>query len=89
MTFTLKFYYQVAIPLGKHDGHPISVSFITYHGADKYLLDTVLHIYDNLQQQVNIASNSVSLADTNGDVDASQLLKEKVGTHPYPVDSER
>ncbi|KAJ4716892.1 outer envelope protein 64, mitochondrial [Melia azedarach] len=33
---------EVAIPLGKHDGHPISVSFITYHGADKYLLDTVL-----------------------------------------------
>ncbi|XP_031261233.1 outer envelope protein 64, mitochondrial isoform X3 [Pistacia vera] len=56
---------QVAIPLGKHDQHPISISFISYHGADKFLLDTVLDMYDSLQEQANIASNSVPLPDTN------------------------
>ncbi|KAJ0077927.1 hypothetical protein Patl1_36983 [Pistacia atlantica] len=69
---------QVAIPLGKHDQHPISISFISYHGADKFLLDTVLDMYDSLQEQANIASNSVPLPDTNGNMDASEFLKEKV-----------
>ncbi|XP_031261234.1 outer envelope protein 64, mitochondrial isoform X4 [Pistacia vera] len=68
---------QVAIPLGKHDQHPISISFISYHGADKFLLDTVLDMYDSLQEQANIASNSVPLPDTNGNMDASEFLKEK------------
>ncbi|XP_058096835.1 outer envelope protein 64, mitochondrial isoform X2 [Magnolia sinica] len=69
---------QVSIPLGKHDGCPISVSFIASHGADKFLLDTVLDMYSCLQEQVSIASNSLPLPDTNGDIDASELLKEKV-----------
>ena len=63
--YVLTFYYQVAIPLGKHDEYPISISFITYHGGDKFLLDTVLDMYDSLQEQANIASNLVSLQDTN------------------------
>ncbi|KAF3971414.1 hypothetical protein CMV_004983 [Castanea mollissima] len=68
---------QVSIPLGKHNDCPISVSFITFHGADKFLLDTVLDMYSSLQEQASIASNSVHLPDTNGNMDASELLKEK------------
>ncbi|XP_030944215.1 outer envelope protein 64, mitochondrial isoform X2 [Quercus lobata] len=69
---------QVSIPLGKHNDCPISVSFITFHGADKFLLDTVLDMYSSLQEQASIASNSVHLPDTNGNMDASELLKEKI-----------
>ncbi|XVE66560.1 hypothetical protein DITRI_Ditri08aG0088200 [Diplodiscus trichospermus] len=68
---------QVSVPLGKDEGFPVSVSFITYHGADKFLLDTVLDMYSSLQEQVNIASNSAPLPDVNGNMDASELLKEK------------
>ncbi|KAK8364029.1 hypothetical protein V6Z12_A03G201800 [Gossypium hirsutum] len=68
---------QVSVPLGEHDGCPISVSFVTYHGADKFLLDTVLDMYASLQEQVSIASNSAPLPDLNGNMDASELLKEK------------
>ncbi|XWS68291.1 hypothetical protein CRYUN_Cryun04dG0078300 [Craigia yunnanensis] len=68
---------QVSVPLGKDDGCPISVSFVTYHGADKFLLDTVLDTYASLQDQVSIASNSAPLPDVNGNMDASELLKEK------------
>lgn len=68
---------QVTIPLGKHDGCPISVSFIAFHGADKFLLDTVLDMYSSLQKQVSLVSNSPSLPDMNGNMDASELLKEK------------
>ncbi|KAJ9159117.1 hypothetical protein P3X46_024643 [Hevea brasiliensis] len=68
---------QVTVPLGKHDGCPISVSFISYHGADKFLLDTVLDMYTSLQEQVEIVSNSAPLPYTNGNMDASELLKEK------------
>ncbi|GMY39049.1 outer envelope protein 64, mitochondrial, partial [Fagus crenata] len=68
---------QVTIPLGSHNDCPISVSFITFHGADKFLLDTVLDMYSTLQEQARIAPNSVHLPDTNGNMDASELLKEK------------
>ncbi|KAF5951892.1 hypothetical protein HYC85_009836 [Camellia sinensis] len=68
---------QVTIPLGNHDGCPISVSFIAFHGADKFLLDTVLDMYSSLQKQVSLVSNSPSLPDMNGNMDASELLKEK------------
>ncbi|KAK9166959.1 hypothetical protein Scep_002150 [Stephania cephalantha] len=68
---------QVTIPLGKHDSSPISASFIASHGEDKYLLDTVLDMYSSLQEQVNIASNLPLLPDTNGSIDASELLKDK------------
>ncbi|XVE93137.1 hypothetical protein REPUB_Repub01dG0164200 [Reevesia pubescens] len=68
---------QVSVPLGKDDSCPVSVSFITYHGADKFLLDTVLDMYASLQEEVSIASNSAPLPDVNGNMDASELLKEK------------
>ena len=76
--FNLTISSQVSVPLGKDDGCPISVSFVTYHGADKFLLDTVLDMYASLQDQVSIASNSALLPDVNGNMDASELLKEKV-----------
>lgn len=69
---------QVTIPFGKHDGCPISVSFLAFHGADKFLLDTVLDTYSSLQEQVILVSHSSPVPDTNGHMDASELLKEKV-----------
>uniref|UniRef100_A0A5B6YTA3 Amidase domain-containing protein n=1 Tax=Davidia involucrata TaxID=16924 RepID=A0A5B6YTA3_DAVIN len=68
---------QATIPLGKHDDSPVSVSFIAFHGADKFLLDTVLDIYSSLQEQVSLVSSSSPLPDINGNMDASELLKEK------------
>lgn len=68
---------QVTIPLGKNDGCPISVSFITFHGGDKFLLDTVLDMYSSLKEQINFVSNPAPLQDANEDFDASELLKEK------------
>lgn len=68
---------QVAVPLGKYEGYPISISFIAAHGADKFLLDTVLDMYSSLQKQISIASSLAPLPDFNGDMDASELLKEK------------
>ncbi|KAL6964277.1 Outer envelope protein 64, mitochondrial [Sarracenia purpurea var. burkii] len=68
---------QVTIPLGRHDDCPISVSFIAFHGADKLLLDTVLEMYSSLQEQVSLVSNSSPLPIMNGNMDPSELLKEK------------
>ncbi|KAK2982325.1 hypothetical protein RJ640_009022 [Escallonia rubra] len=68
---------QVTIPLGKHEDCPISVSFVACHGGDKFLLDTVLDMYSSLQEQVSIVSNLPPSPDTNGNMDASELLKEK------------
>lgn len=68
---------QVTIPLGKNDGCPISVSFITFHGGDKFLLDTVLDMYSSLKEQINFLSNPAPLQDANENFDASELLKEK------------
>ncbi|GKV35397.1 hypothetical protein SLEP1_g43667 [Rubroshorea leprosula] len=68
---------QVTVPLGRHENCPISVSFISYHGGDKFLLDTILDMYSSLQEQVEISSNSVAMQDVNGNMDASELLKEK------------
>ncbi|KAL2231472.1 UNVERIFIED_CONTAM: Outer envelope protein 64, mitochondrial [Sesamum indicum] len=67
---------EVAIPFGKHDERPFSVSFIASHGNDKFLLDTVLDMYASLQE-VNSISSSSPLPFTNGDIDAAELLKEK------------
>ncbi|CAL9087628.1 outer envelope protein 64, mitochondrial-like [Musa acuminata AAA Group] len=68
---------QITVPLGKHESYPISISYIAAHGADKFLLDTVLDMYSSLQEQITIASNLVPTPDTNGDMDASELWKEK------------
>ncbi|KAL2937307.1 Outer envelope protein 64 mitochondrial [Bienertia sinuspersici] len=68
---------QVTVPLGELDGFPTSISFLAFHGADMFLLDTVLDCYSTLQEQVRLLSESKTLPETNGDVDASELLKEK------------
>ncbi|XP_020255724.1 outer envelope protein 64, mitochondrial [Asparagus officinalis] len=68
---------QVVVPLGKHDSHPISVSFVAAHGVDTFLLDTVSDMYSSLQEQISLASNLVPSQDINGDMDVSDLLKEK------------
>ncbi|XP_010520942.1 PREDICTED: outer envelope protein 64, mitochondrial [Tarenaya hassleriana] len=68
---------QVTIPLGNHGDHPISVSFLTYHGGDKFLLDTVLDVYASLQDQARIMSTLAPISDSNGSLEASELLKEK------------
>ncbi|KAA3463025.1 outer envelope protein 64, mitochondrial-like [Gossypium australe] len=63
---------QACVPLGNDAGCPVSVSFVSYHGADKFLLDAVLDMYASLQGQVSIASKSAPLPDVNGNMDASQ-----------------
>lgn len=68
---------QVTIPLGYHDDCSLSVSFVSFHGADKFLLDTILDIYSTLQQQVSVGSYSFPLPNINGNKETSELLKEK------------
>ncbi|KAL6635151.1 hypothetical protein ACP70R_027822 [Stipagrostis hirtigluma subsp. patula] len=72
---------EATLPLANHSDHHISLSFVAAHGLDKFLLRTILDTYSLIQQQVVLASKSVTAAVTNGDVDvdadASELLKEK------------
>nr|KYP60562.1 Glutamyl-tRNA(Gln) amidotransferase subunit A [Cajanus cajan] len=67
---------QVAIPLGCDKNFCVSVSFISAHGADKFLLDTVLDMYTTLQEQVSVAY-ALPLPYANGSMETSELLKEK------------
>ena len=48
---------QVAIPLGCHNDCCASISLISAHGVDKFLLNTVLDMYSTLQEQVSVAFN--------------------------------
>ncbi|XP_071935749.1 outer envelope protein 64, mitochondrial isoform X2 [Coffea arabica] len=68
---------QVSVPFGEHDDYPVSVSFIASHGADKFLLDTIVDMYSSLQDEVSTVSNSPPLPDINGNMETSELLKEK------------
>ncbi|KAK7400324.1 hypothetical protein VNO78_11530 [Psophocarpus tetragonolobus] len=68
---------QVTIPLGYHDDYCVSVSFVSFHGADKFLLDTVLDIYSTLQEQVGFGSYSLPLPDISSSMETSEFLKEK------------
>ncbi|XP_057518487.1 outer envelope protein 64, mitochondrial [Amaranthus tricolor] len=68
---------QITVPLGEQDGFPTSISFMAFHGADKFLLDTMLDCYSTLQEQVKLASEHMPLPDADGHLDASELLKEK------------
>jgi len=72
---------QVTIPLGYHDGCCVSVSFVSFHGADKFLLDTVLDIYSTLRERVSVGSDLLSLPDISANRETSELLKEKVRFH--------
>lgn len=56
------------------------MSFLTYYGGDKFLLDTILDVYSSLQDQAEIASNLASATDCNGNMEASEVMKEKVKT---------
>ncbi|KAL9321397.1 hypothetical protein ACSQ67_013236 [Phaseolus vulgaris] len=67
---------QVAIPLGCHNDCCASVSFISAHGADKFLLNTVLDMYTTIQEQVSV-TYTLPLPDANGGIESSDLLKEK------------
>lgn len=69
---------QVTIPLGQHGDRPISVSFLAYYGGDKFLLDTILDVYASLQDQADIASSLAPATDSNGGMEASEVMKEKV-----------
>ncbi|XP_071733657.1 outer envelope protein 64, mitochondrial-like [Rutidosis leptorrhynchoides] len=68
---------QVTVPFGKHEDYPIGVSFIANHGSDKFLLDTVLDMYQSIQGQVTAVTSLPPSLDLNGNMDASELLKEK------------
>ncbi|PNY07019.1 amidase 1-like protein, partial [Trifolium pratense] len=70
---------QVTIPLGYHDDHCISVSFISAHGGDKFLLDTVLDMYTTLQEQASSGFDSLPLPSINGNMEPSEVSKEKEG----------
>lgn len=75
---------QVSIPFGSHDNSPISISFLASHGNDKFLLDTVLDMYSSLQELVGTISSSSLLVYTNGNnIDAAEVLKEKVRSPDY------
>jgi len=54
------------------------VSLLTYYGGDKFLLDTTLDVYASLQDQAKLASNLAPVSDTNGNMEASEVMKEKV-----------
>lgn len=69
---------QVTIPFGTHDDSPVSISFFSSHGSDKFLLDTVLDMYPSLQDVVGTISSSLPLPYINGNMDAAELVKEKV-----------
>ncbi|PWA66446.1 Amidase [Artemisia annua] len=68
---------QVTVPFGKHEDCPVGVSFIAFHGSDKFLLDTILDMYQSLQAQVSAVTSLPASLDLNGNMDASELLKTK------------
>ncbi|MED6108739.1 hypothetical protein PIB30_026825 [Stylosanthes scabra] len=66
---------QVAIPVGEHNDCCVSVSFISSHGADKFLLDAVFDMYKTIQEQVNVAHSPMPASDTNGNLEIFDLLE--------------
>jgi hypothetical protein len=69
---------QATVPLGNHNDHPISVSFVAAHGSDKFLLRAILDMYSAIQEQIVLASKLALPPVIDRDVDTSELLKEKV-----------
>ncbi|CAN1124310.1 Amidase 1 [Linum perenne] len=43
---------QVSIPLGTHEDLPVSISLLSKHGQDGFLLDIVQNLYDTIKEQV-------------------------------------
>lgn len=68
---------QVTVPLGYHNKCPLSVSFIARHGGDRFLLDTVQTMYSNLQEQVEVVSNTKSSSNTFSRERSAEIAKEK------------
>ncbi|KAF0933068.1 hypothetical protein E2562_013814 [Oryza meyeriana var. granulata] len=70
---------QAVIPLGSHNDHPISVSFVAAHGLDKFLLRNILYMYSSIKEQVVLVSKLVIAPVINREADfgAAELLKEK------------
>ncbi|KAL5211201.1 hypothetical protein ABZP36_022048 [Zizania latifolia] len=77
---------QAVIPLGSHDDHPISLSFVGAHGSDKFLLRNVMHMYSSIKEQVVLVSKLViaPVINNDADVDAAELLKDK-GNNAFKV----
>uniref|UniRef100_A0A453PMR7 Amidase domain-containing protein n=1 Tax=Aegilops tauschii subsp. strangulata TaxID=200361 RepID=A0A453PMR7_AEGTS len=68
---------QATVPLGNHNDHPISISFVAAHGSDKFLLRAILDMYSAIQEQIVLASKLALPPVIDRDVDTSELLKEK------------
>ncbi|VAI49695.1 unnamed protein product [Triticum turgidum subsp. durum] len=68
---------QATVPLGNHNDHPISISFVAAHGSDKFLLRAILDMYSAVQEQIVLASKLALPPVIDRDVDTSELLKEK------------
>lgn len=68
---------QVSVPVGKHDGCPVSVSLVARYGADRFLLDTLRDLHPSLQKQAEIASSSQSLPTIASQIKAAEISKEK------------
>lgn len=68
---------QVSVPVGKHDGCPVSVSLVARYGADRFLLDTLRDLHPSLQKQAEIASSSQSLPTIASQLKAAEISKEK------------
>ncbi|XP_028770877.1 amidase 1-like [Neltuma alba] len=47
---------QVNVPMGMHEGLPISISLVARQGADGFLLHLVERLYDLLQQEITPSS---------------------------------
>lgn len=47
---------QVNIPMGMHEGLPISISLVAGYGADGFLLTVVERLYDLLKQDIMLSS---------------------------------
>lgn len=56
ITCKLKFapWLQVSVPLGVHDGLPVSVSLVAKHGADGFLLHVAQTLHSALKEQASI-----------------------------------
>ncbi|XP_042444602.1 amidase 1-like isoform X1 [Zingiber officinale] len=48
-------YCQISIPLGMHDGLPVSVSLLAKHNSDLFLLNLAQTLYGALKEQASIA----------------------------------
>ncbi|WVZ99065.1 hypothetical protein U9M48_044416 [Paspalum notatum var. saurae] len=73
-------YKFVTIPMANLDHH-VYVSFVAAHGSGKFLLRTILDTYTIIEDQVVLSSKLITapVANVDVDVNASKLLKEKMG----------